>query len=60
MLVGTEIADAVAGQEAQPDIAAALEQLGKRVHDLGDFVGLDQHGGIVDGVAHRGGELHLP
>ena len=60
MLVGTEIADAVAGQEAKPDLAAALEQLGKRVDDFGDLVGLDQHFGIVDCVAHRGGELHLP
>src|SRR5262249_18099767 len=33
VLVGPEIADAVAGQETQPDIAAALEQVGKRVHD---------------------------
>ena len=48
------------GMSTEADLAAALEQVGEQVEHLGDFVGLQQHGVVVDRVAHRHRDLHLP
>ena len=60
VFVRAEVADVVARDEPEADLPAALEKLGEHVERFGDFVGLQQHGVVVDRVAHRHRDLHLP
>lgn len=59
-LIGTEITDVIAGDDAQSSRAARVVELGQGGHQLEDLVRLEQELGVLDGIAHRDRELKLP
>src|ERR1700722_4175567 len=58
--VPAEIADAVAGRQAKTDIAALVIKFGQAIDDVDDLMRLQQNLAVVDGIAHRHRQLHLP
>jgi hypothetical protein len=60
MLVGTEVADVVAGQKGDSVAAGPVVELGQHRHELKELVGLQEQVRMVDSIAHRHRELKLP
>jgi hypothetical protein len=58
--MASEVSNAVAGQQAETDVATFMIKTREAIDDLDDLMRLQKNGAVVDRIAHRDGQLHLP